>query len=576
MTLSNDIRLRIAEKLRHLYGGRAEETLRRIDGLVEGYPKLGSTEQTPLWNERDVVLITYGDQIRELSQTPLATLHSFLQQHRLHESINALHLLPFFPYSSDDGFSVIDYRQVDPQLGDWDDIATLRKSFGLMFDLVLNHCSREHASFQKFLAGDPRCRQYFHEIDPGIDLSAVTRPRTTPLLTPFETGRGAVHVWSTFSHDQVDLNFGSPDVLIDMLDVLLFYVQQGARIIRLDAIAYLWKTIGTSCIHLPETHLIVKLMRDLLDGVAPGTILLTETNVPHDENVSYFGDGDEAHIVYQFSLAPLLLDAFLNSDAVPLQRWLAELEPPRQGTTYFNFTASHDGIGVRPLEGLVSQERLDRLVEAVRDRGGAVSTKRNTDGTDSPYELNITYSSALGETSKGPTELHIRRFLSSQAIMLALQGIPGIYFHSLVGSPNWTAGVEQTERARTINRRKFEQTELEHILSVPHSAQRQVFDGYRTLLETRIRQPAFHPDAAQEFVDVGQPEVIGFLRRAPDETQRILVLANVSSRTVDVDLSRISGVACGGWELISNQPIAEMKLPLAPCQTVWIRAADSA
>ena len=346
------------DKLRLLYGARAEGVINRIDELADRYTSLRERPSRPLWDEKTVILITYGDQVRSESDASLEVQRQFLLENRIDEVIDSVHILPFFPYSSDDGFSVIDYRKVNPDVGDWSDVDRFGRSFAMMFDFVVNHCSQQNEWFRRYLRGEAPYTNYFIDVDPGTDLSSVTRPRSLPLLTPFETSRGTKHVWTTFSSDQVDLNFACPDVLIEMLDILLGYVHHGARLIRLDAIGFLWKRVGTSSMHLAETHAVVKLMRELLDDVAPGTILITETNVPHHENVSYFGDGDEAHAVYQFSLAPLLLDAFLSGDATSLNEWLADLQYPGEGMTFFNFTASHDGIGVRPLEGLVPPERV--------------------------------------------------------------------------------------------------------------------------------------------------------------------------------------------------------------------------
>lgn len=569
MPISEPARTRMLGRLELLYGDRAADCLNRIDAIVDR-AEVGRQRRSN-WSEKDVVLITYGDQVADEQGTPLSALDRFLADHELSGVINTIHFLPFFPYTSDDGFSVSDYRQVDPALGDWDDVAELGRVFGLMFDLVLNHCSQQHEWFQKFLLDESPYDRFFHVVDPATDLSGVTRPRSHPLLSPYAAAGGMRHVWTTFSDDQVDLNFAEPELLVEMLDVLLFYVAKGARIVRLDAIAYLWKHIGTNCIHLPETHEVVKLMRDLLDAAAPGTILLTETNVPHAENVSYFGDGDEAQMVYQFSLAPLLLDAFLSEDAGLLNRWLADLEPCRPGTTCFNFTASHDGVGVRPLEGLVPQERLDRLVAAVRERGGRVSMKRNTDGTDSPYELNITVFSALGDPDGLDAELHARRFLTSQAVMLGLRGIPGVYFHSLVGTPNFEAGVEQTARARTINRRKFQRDELDEILADEDSAQRRVLDGYRRMLAVRIAQPAFHPDAAQEVVEQENPAVVAFLRTSINGEKRILVAANVSAKEASLDLTGVDGSRFTR-DLLTDAAVEEDRYVLPPFGAAWLTA----
>ena len=561
---------RIRRRLERLYGRRAGECLKRLLARAgQVAPEVPKHRKTG-WDQRDVVLITYGNQVRRPGVAPLACLGEFLTTGGLDRLVSAVHLLPFFPYSSDDGFSVVDYRAVDPALGDWSDVEALGQHFDLVFDLVVNHCSRHSRWFREYTAGNPPYTSYFIEVDPAADLSTVTRPRSHPLLTPVETSGGLRHVWTTFSDDQIDLDFAEPEVLLEMIDVLLFYLRRGARILRLDAIAYLWKELGTPCIHLPQTHTVVKLLRDLVDAMAPGTILLTETNVPHEENQSYFGDGDEAQMVYQFSLPPLLLEALLSGNAELLVRWLGELEPTPPGTTVLNFTASHDGIGVRPLEGIMPPERFRRMLRAVEERGGHVSMKRNADGTQSPYELNITYFSALADPSQTDPAMHVRRFLAGQALMLALRGIPGIYFHSLVGTPNDAEGVGQTGRVRSINRKKFELTELQAVLDTPGSAPAVVFDGYRRLLQVRVAQPAFHPDAAQEVVQLDNPALVGFLRTSLDGCQRILVLGNVSSQSQSVDVAALTGPAPGSDLLGRCEPGNPVRLE--PYQVAWLLA----
>ncbi len=591
------LKQRIQPRLRRLYEDRAGECAQRVLALAERYAgELPAVK--PAWDQRDVVLITYAGQVRCEEGLPLGCLRRFLADAGLEPLLSTVHLLPFFPYSSDDGFSVIDYRRVDPSAGDWPDVAALGERYELMFDLVLNHVSRQSAWFKGYLEGREPYTRYFIDVNPAADVSSVVRPRSLPLLTPVESARGTRHVWTTFSDDQIDLNFAEPDVLVEMLDVLLFYLRQGARIIRLDAIAYLVKRLGTPCIHLPETHEVVKLMRDLVDELAPGAILLTETNVPHEENYSYFGAGDEAQMVYQFALAPLFLEALLAGDVTLLTRWLAGLEPPPAGCTVLNFTASHDGVGVRPLEGLMPPERFDRFIRAIEARGGRVSMKRNADGTDSPYELNITYFSALADPGQPDPARQVRRFLASQAVMLGLRGMPAVYFHSLVGTPNDTEGVEATGRARSINRRKFTREQLDALL-LPGSAQAAVLEGYRAMLAARIAQPAFHPDGHQQVVELPDPALLGFVRTSPDGRQRILVLLNASDRLQSVEVRRITGstprrdlLECGEGvtSLFPERPEgcraekapdpfsapsapAADPFPLAPFQAAWVELA---
>lgn len=562
---------RIRDRLAKLYPDCAEETFSCLSDLLDQYRSRLPSAAPRNWDERDVVLITYGDQVRAEGEAPLQTLDRFLRQHQFDRVINAVHLLPFFPYSSDDGFSVIDYRQVDPNLGSWQDVRQLAGRFQLMFDLVLNHVSSQSDWFKNYLAGQQPYVNYFIEADPQADLSQVTRPRSSPLLTPVQTAGGERHVWTTFSADQIDLNFSQPAVLLEMVDVLLGYIEHGARIVRLDAIAYLWKEVGTRCIHLPQTHLVVKLLRDVIDDVAPQTALLTETNVPHAENVSYFGDGDEAHMVYQFSLAPLLLDALLNEDCRPLATWLAQLESLPRGCCFFNFTASHDGVGVRPLEGLVPRERLARLVDAVARRGGRVSTRRDSGGNDTPYELNITYFSALGEPTGLSPQMHARRFLTSQAVMLALRGVPGIYFHSLIGTPNDLAGVEASGHARRINRRKFQLDEVNEIVSADDSAQQLVFNGYRKLLAARISHPAFHPAAAQQVFPTKDPATLLLRRTSIDQKRHVVVAVNFSHQPRQIDLG--DALKAGNvYDLLSDTPPNRQggRLQLKPYQVAWL------
>lgn len=570
--MNEDVRSRLREairdKLSHLYGDAvAETTLERLFALIGNSPE-------PQWNdalalsERDALIIAYGDHVWRDGEKPLQTLRRTLDE--LDIPVTGVHILPFFPYSSDDGFSVIDYEQVDPALGTWDDIRALTREYRIMFDAVLNHISQHSAWFQGFLQGKQPYTSYFITQDPSTDLSLVTRPRTLPLLTPFETASGTQHVWTTFSDDQIDLNYANPDVLLDALRVLLFYVEQGASLIRLDAIAFLWKQVGTTSIHLPETHLIIQVMRDVLDLVAPDVILVTETNVPHRENISYFGDGEnEAQMVYQFPLPPLILHTMRTGDATELTRWAAGIERVSDRTTFFNFTASHDGIGVRPVTGILPDADVDALVELTKAHGGFVSYKNNPDGTQSPYELNITYFDAITAPSitEQTPQTAVDRFIVSQAIMLAFIGVPGIYLHSLVGSRNDYAGVEQTGRYRSINREKLNADALLSRLNDPSTLTAQVFTRYNQLLAARTQEPAFHPLGGQNVLSLSS-QVFAVERTSPDGSARVLALHNVSGETVTLNLSEQ-----GRWiDLVTGQPLPESEsLTLSPYQVLWLK-----
>ncbi|MDA7914802.1 sugar phosphorylase [bacterium] len=563
-----DIDSKTVDLIQQIYGSIPEP-------LAQGLEKLSADEasqaQNELWSERDVVLITYADQVRESGMTPLQAQRRFLLDHGLQELIRCVHLLPFCPFTSDDGFSVVDYLAVDPEVGTWQDITELGRDFDLMFDLVLNHASQKHHWFQAYLRGDAGYENFFIDQNTSADLSTVVRPRSLPLLTQFESSNGTRNIWTTFSADQVDLNYANPRVMYLMLETLVEYARRGARIIRLDAIAFLWKQIGTDCIHRPETHAAVKLMRRVLDKLVPGTLVLTETNVPHGENVSYFGCGDdEAHMVYQFSLPPLLLDAIHNTDTTVLRDWLSTIQPPSEITTFFNFTASHDGIGVRPLEGIVSQERVDKLAAIVRSHGGRVSTRRQSDGTDSPYELNITYLDAVADSSKVEPQEHSRCFLATQAIMLGLPGIPAVYFHSLVGSPNDVAAAIETGQNRRINRHKYERQTLESVIAEPQGLQRRVFEGFRRLLAVRIAQPAFHPQASMQVLPLAGDGLLGFVRTT-ETGERLAVVANLTHNPRVIPNGLVDE-ALAYDELALERIWPEDGIPMRPFQVRWLTA----
>jgi sucrose phosphorylase len=575
---------RVRDHLAFLYGAEqaadaSERLHQRLDAFRAAHPELQhAPPPAERLTENDVILITYGDQVRAPEQPPLQTLAEVLDT-TFERVVSDVHILPFYPYTSDDGFSVVDYSAVDPALGTWDDIARLGAHYRLMFDAVINHISAASAWFQAFLRGEPEAEARFITLDPATDLSSVTRPRTHPLLTPFETPHGIKHVWTTFSADQIDLNFANRDVLLAIIDVLLLYVAHGAALIRLDAIGYLWKEVGTRSIHLPQTHHAVQLFRAVLDMVAPGVLLITETNVPHADNISYFGDGaNEAQLVYQFPLAPLVLNAFYSGSAAHLAGWAAMLATPSDTTTFFNFLASHDGIGVVPATGILSHAEVEDLVNQTLMRGGRVSYKTNPDGTQSPYELNITLFDALVEPDQHADPYPLFRFLTANAIMLALRGVPGVYIHSLVGSHNNLHGLAETGRARTINREKWQRAELEARMAEPHSHARAVFDRMTQLIRVRRNERAFHPNGAQRIL-MDNEALFTIVRATPEGDEQVVCVHNVSGAPQPFRLAAAEiGLAADETitDLLSGETFTMdndiLAVDVMPYQALWLKA----
>ncbi|ELY0462226.1 sugar phosphorylase [Listeria innocua] len=527
----------LRKRLSRLY---SEDVVESLATRIEA--RVNQTKQRKLvrkdkWDEKDIVLITYGDQFKEESKKTLPTFKKMYDRY-LKSTFEVVHFLPFYPYSSDDGFSVIDYKAVNPELGDWEDIKEMEKSARLMFDFVCNHMSAKSEWFKRYLAGDKEFQNFFVEMDPDTDLSSVTRPRATPVLTPFQFASGKEgYIWTTFSEDQIDLNFACPEVLYKMIDVLMFYLEEGAEYVRLDAVGFMWKVPGTSSIHLDETHEIVKLFRDLVDMAAPGTIIITETNVPHVDNISYFGNGEkEAHMVYQFPLPPLVLHAIHHGNAEFLSNWAKNLELPEGKRTFFNFLASHDGIGLNPVRGIIPEADILALVDDLEKEGALVSYKQNPDGTKSPYEINVTYMDALSKQAD-TDDLRLARFLVAHAVLMSIPGVPAVYVQSILGSRNDYSGVETTGHNRSINRKKYDLAEITAELEQADSLRKETYDALTKLISTRKAESLFHPEIAMEVLE-STAEL--FVVKRSSGAESIILIHNLSEKEVSYSLD--SGV----------------------------------
>lgn len=523
------------------------------------------------WSEKDVCLITYGNSIVKDDESPLKTLKRFID-HNVKEQINSIHILPFFPYSSDDGFSVIDYSSVNESLGSWKDIEAISGDYKLMADIVINHCSSRSAWFQNFIRGEGKGHDFFFTTSPDDDLSEVTRPRVSPLLREIETANGTKHVWCTFSHDQVDFDFRNPAVLMAFVSIVKLYLDAGIQIFRFDAIAFLWKIVGTNSINLPQTHEVVRLLRLLIETRVPEAVIITETNIPNTQNLTYFGNANEAHGIYNFSLPPLLINTLLTGNCVYLKRWLMSMPPAQDGTMYFNFLASHDGIGLRPAEGLLSDNELHDLAKTIESFGGKVSMRTTETGEQKAYELNIALYDALQGTISGKDIWNFERFVCAHAVMFGLEGVPGLYIHSLLGTQNDHLKVENTQHNRSINRHRWEEDKLTAALTDETLHHGKVLDAITNLIDIRIKQPAFHPNATQYTLHLGVT-LFGFWRQSMNRKQSIFCISNVTDQPVTLVLSELNLIMTENWkELISGTEVTSItqSIELSPYQTVWI------
>ncbi len=561
---------KILNRLGLLYGEQKAPSIKeKLTTLVSQYQQENKSQKTCFWDQNDIFLITYGDSVRQAGQRPLKTLGHFLEQYAP-GLFSFLHILPFYPYTSDDGFSVVDYSRVDDTLGTWEDVEQLGKSFRMVFDAVINHVSASSKYMREQCRGNPEYLDFLITADPQEDLSKVVRPRREPLLQEYPTHQGPRWFWATFSRDQLDLNFKNPDVLLEVINVLLFYASKGAQMLRLDAIAYLWKEPATSCIHLPQTHEVVKLIRDVMDEVYPNLLLLTETNVPHDENVSYFGEGgDEAQVIYNFSLPPLILHTVHTGNASKLTVWAQSIKSYGESTTYLNFTASHDGVGFRPTEGILTEDERQALLDITKKHGGKVSVKGNSDGTTTPYELNITYFDAVNDPGGGDSEdVQVAKFLLSQAIPLSFMGIPAVYIHSLLGSRNWYEGVDITGMPRSINRQKLDYDKLSAQAPNADNIRHRVLSEYSKMIKVRKSIPAFHPNADQEVLELGR-DFFALKRTDKQSNQTIWALHNVTSKACEVE--NFPGLKGRGFkDLLHGEGFSKGEnLAFSPFQVRW-------
>jgi len=586
-----DIHVKIMIKLSFLYGEYiAKAFMPEIERICKVYYSYKSDEMIEIekaydtqnrFTEEDIILITYGDLVREEGVSPLTTLSKFCGFY-LNQTINTLHILPFFPYSSDKGFSIINFETVDPRLGSWENIEDLSARYKLMFDGVINHVSSKSRWFQEFLKENPHYKNFFisyksYDELTSLERSIIFRPRTSDILTKYYTINGPKYVWSTFSKDQIDLNYRNPYVLIRVLEILLFYVRKGTDIIRLDAVTYLWANPGTSCANLEETHTIIKIFRDVLEFVAPHVAIITETNIPHNDNISYFGNGhDEAQMVYNFALPPMVLHTFYTKDSTKLSQWVKDLKPVSKLTTFFNFLDSHDGIGLMAVKDILTHEDIKSIIKKAEEHGGFISYKTDKYGIQIPYEINITWFSALNKENNGENiDFQVKKFIASRAIALVLQGVPGIYLHGFLGTKNNATAVIDAKTKREINRTVIDYNMLIRELNDPVTLMSKISHRLNSIIAIRKRQIAFHPNSIQQVL-INKPEVFIVLRISEDKKQYILSLINISEKCVSVmvTMKSINIFKREWYDLINKEALVfndkKIEITLEPYDVKWL------
>ena len=522
--------------------------------------------------QEDIILVTYADTIIENNKSSFFVLNKFLKNY-IKNIFSTIHILPFFPSSSDGGFSVIDFFLVDKKHGHWNDIKKISADYKVMVDVVLNHGSRKSKWFKNFLNNKGEGKNFFLSFDKNINVSNVVRARSHKLLQKISTENGFKYVWCTFSPDQVDFNYRNPKVLLMFLNIIKFILGNGPLVFRMDAVAFLWKRIGSSCVNLDQTHAIVRLIRVFLEKLNANSLIVTETNLPFHENLSYFGNSDEAHLIYNFSLAPLIINTLIKGDSTAFRRWSMSMPPSRIGASYVNFISNHDGLGIRPLEGILNKKDLNIFLDTLK-KFGSKFTFRKHKNTSVIYEANISLVNALSGTIKGKDKYAFKRYICAHSIMLSYEGIPAIYIHSLFGTKNDNLLYKKTNIKRSINRHIYSYVNLEKELKSINSDLNKVFNNLLELISIRKKQKAFHPNATQYTLNLGK-RFFGLWRQSSDKQQSIFAISNISNMTAYLDLTSLNLINTENWfDILSkgNTKIESKnnKLKFLPYQSIWI------
>ena len=534
--------------------------------LIEDFNKKNRVNKINI-SEKTSLIISYGDNIYSSQSSSMKIFQKFFQKN-LEKLFDTIHFLPFYPSSSDSGFAVKDHYQIDKKIGNWSDLKKISKSKKIMADVVINHASARGLWFKNFLKRKKPGKDYFLTVNSKFNTSKVVRPRDHKLLKKIKIFEKNDYLWRTFSPDQIDLNFKNPSVLLRFIKIIIHLINNGVTIFRLDAIAYLWKQNGTKCINLSQTHEIIKLLRVVTSLLNVQTLIITETNLPEKENLSYFGKNNEANWVYNFSLPPLLIHAFLFENSSYLNQWSRKLPSTKHGNCYLNFIASHDGIGIRPTEGILNEKTLSSFLKRLKKNGSKFSYRKVQNKSKKVYEANITVFDALKKSDFDPKGLFfLERYISAHAIMVSFEGVPAVYFNSLFGKSNDEAKYIITGNNRDVNRYKWNFNNITTKLRDKKSKQSIFYRNIGALLETKRKQKAFHPNASRININLG-PKIFCFKRISKDKKQSIICMTNLSSKIQTPNFKKT-----GSYRdlLNSNLKFREgNSLILKPFQTVWL------
>jgi len=539
--------------------------------------KTKNDSKQKLWDASSSVLITYPDVISRFGEPSLETLAELINDH-IKNLATIVHVLPFLRSTSDGGFAVSSHDEISPDFGNWEHLQKIGKTRLLMADLILNHISASH----------PWVGQFRNAKKPGVNYilspclrenwSNVFRPRNSSLFTSLNTVNGPKKVWTTFSPDQIDLNWSEPLLLVEYFKIIVRYLRYGVRWIRLDAIGFIWKSPGTECVHLEEAHQIVKVLRHQIQKLIPEGVLVTETNVPEEETLSYLKTGDEANLAYNFPLPPLILESIISNNSDLLNKWLEHWPSLPEQSLLLNFTASHDGVGLMPLKGLISQDRLKNLLINCELRGGLISHRTMPSGEEEPYELNISWWSAMKDSGVNPSNFQLERFLLSQLFIMSLQGIPAFYVQALLASENNIESYRKTGQRRDLNRERFDANDLLVSLKDKSSSAFKNLKYLKSAMAIRSQLIAFHPESPMQCLSPHKKDLVILCRGKGKE--RIWALHNFTNTRIDFSLLNVLNKSevskSNQWvDCLNNCSISDTDIELKPYSVIWLKQSKN-
>ena len=602
-----------------LYGGRSdfkEQMVSLIETLAQRYiERAPALRKSDLAREKDynwflsqkwVGMALYCDRFADDLKGLRANL-PYLQE----LGINMLHIMPMLdcpPEHSDGGYAVRDFYRIDPRFGTTEDVealaATLKKrDMLLVLDVVVNHTSNEHEWAQRARQGDRKYQDYFFVFDDREtpDIFEETMPEIFPLIAPgnftwdAEMGKWVMTVFHSF---QWDLNYRNPAVLIEMIDIILYWANQGADILRLDAVAFLWKKIGSVCQNEREAHLLLQLMKDCCQVTAPGVLFIAEAIVAPSEISKYFGEdainAKECEIAYNATLMALLWDAVATKNAALLNQGIKSHPIKLERATWLNYVRCHDDIGLGfddhdvRLAGYDPAMHRRFLVDYFTGRFPG-SPARGLPFGENPKTGDARISgslaslvgleAALESQDAAAIDDAIKTIVLLHSVILSFGGIPLLYYGDAIGALNSLEYLADSSKAadnRWMNRSNFDWNKAKKRHQTGTVEQR-IFSALKKMIVLRKETTAFADLDNRQLQDVDTPNLLVFSRVDPSNSRnRVLVVANfsVEAQTLPSDALRSNGFLqpeamkdlCTGERIeVSNDMIV-----LPPLSCLWL------